>query len=144
MSNPRPLSKTKQPALAVHDLAVPSSASPATVFATTNGIGGYDLRSPIDQAFSFDYDSSGKLDHIVLTRPGRGAAFIVKRRGGLFEPVYAQGDGGGGIGGYDLKSTDDQAFAFDYESSGKLDHIALMRPGKGVFYIVDPLPAPTP
>jgi hypothetical protein len=34
------------------------------------GIGGYDLKSPADRAFAFDYDSSGKLDHLALYRPG--------------------------------------------------------------------------
>lgn len=55
---------------------------------------------------------------------------------GQFAPVYAQGDPGGGIGGYDLKSAADQAFAFDYDSSGKLDHLALYRPGTGTIWIL--------
>jgi len=36
------------------------------------GIGGYDLASPADQIVPFDYDSSGKLDHLLLYRPGSG------------------------------------------------------------------------
>jgi hypothetical protein len=101
-----------------------------------NGIGGYDLKSPTDRAFAFDYDSSGKLDHIVLYRPGTGTMWILKNSGGAFSPVYAQGDPGNGIGGYDLKSAADRAFAFDYDGSGKLDHIALYRPGTGTFWIL--------
>jgi len=100
------------------------------------GIGGYDLHSIDDKAFAYDYDSSGKLDHIVLTRPGRGAAFVVKRRGATFEAVYAQGDGGGGIGGYDLRSARDRGFAFDYTSSGKLDHMVFTRPVQGAAFII--------
>jgi hypothetical protein len=56
--------------------------------------------------------------------------------GGQFSPVYAQGDPGNGIGGYDLKSTADQAFAFDYDSSGRLDHLVLYRPGTGTMWIL--------
>jgi hypothetical protein len=52
---------------------------------------------------------------------------ILKNANGTFNPVYE----GSGIGGYDLKSWHDQAFAFDYEHSGKLDHIVLYRPGQG-------------
>jgi hypothetical protein len=102
-----------------------------------NGIGGYNLRSANDRAFAFDYDGTRKLDHIILYRPGRGAVFIVKKNpDGNFSPVYSQGDPGSGIGGYDLRSEHDRAFAFDYNSSGNLDHIVLYRPGKGAIFIV--------
>ncbi len=53
-----------------------------------------------------------------------------------FTPVYAQGDPGNGIAGYDLKSVADRAFAFDYDGSGKLDHLALYRPGTGTIWIL--------
>ncbi len=101
-----------------------------------NGIGGYDLKSSADQAFAFDYDHSGKQDHIALFRPGTGTMWILKNSGGVFSAVYHQGDPGNGIGGYDLKSKADQAFAFDYGHSGKLDHIALYRPGTGTIWIL--------
>ncbi|MCL6752754.1 hypothetical protein KBT16_17960, partial [Nostoc sp. CCCryo 231-06] len=39
---------------------------------------------------------------------------IVQSQGVKFYAVYAQGDPGNGIGGYDLKSSADRAFAFDY------------------------------
>jgi hypothetical protein len=100
------------------------------------GIGGYDLRSESDQAFAFDYDHSGKLDHIALYRPGTGTIWILRNSGGAFTPVYAQGDPGAGIGGYDLRSAADRAFAFDYDHSGKLDYLALYRPGTGTMWIL--------
>jgi hypothetical protein len=100
------------------------------------GIGGYDLKSTADRAFAFDYDSSGKQDHIVLYRPGTGTIWILRNRGGQFSPVYVQGDPGSGIGGYDLKSPADLAFAFDYDGSGKLDHLVLYRPGTGTIWIL--------
>ena len=52
-----------------------------------------------------------------------------------FSAVYAQGDPGNGIGGFDLKSALYRAFAYDYDGSGKLDHIALYRPGTGTMWI---------
>jgi len=106
------------------------------VYTSATGIGGYDLRSSADRAFAFDYDGSGKLDHLVFYRPGSGACFIMKNSAGQFSAVYAQGDQGSGIGGYDLRSSADQAFAFDYDGSGKLDHLVLYRPGTGIIYIL--------
>lgn len=98
------------------------------------GIGGYDLKSPADLAFAYDFDQSGKLDHIVLYRPGTGTIWILKNSNGFFNPVYRQAESG--IGGYDLKSTADRAFAFDYEHSGKQDHLVFYRPGTGVLWIL--------
>ena len=100
------------------------------------GIGGYNLKSTADHAFAFDYDHSGKLGHLVFYRPGTGSVWIVHNKDGNFEPVYHQGDPGRGIGGYDLKSTTDRAFAFDYDHSGKLDHLVFYRPGTGTMWIL--------
>jgi hypothetical protein len=102
------------------------------------GIGGWDLKSPEDRAFAFDYDQSGMMDHIVFYRPGRGAIAILKNNGGVFSPVYFQGDTGSaiGIGDYDLKSPADQAFAFDFFQSGELSTLVLFRPGRGACFIV--------
>jgi hypothetical protein len=98
------------------------------------GIGGYDLADPADQAFAFDYDSTGKLDHLALYRPSHGVFWIVKHAGGAFTAIY--GPGSVGIAGYDFASAADQAFAFDYDSTGKLDHLVLYRPGTGTIWIV--------
>lgn len=99
-----------------------------------SGIGGYDLRSPADRIFAYDYNSSGRMDHLCCYRPGTGTMWILRQANGVFTQVYAQGDPGQGIGGYDLKSPHDRAFAFDWNSSGKMDHIALYRPGTGTFW----------
>jgi len=101
-----------------------------------SGIGGFDLGDPADRGFAFDFTSSGKADHLVFYRPGTGGIFVLKNAGPNFQPVYAQGQGGAGIGGYNLLSTADQAFAFDFKSNGKLDHIVLYRPGQGAIFIV--------
>jgi len=99
-------------------------------------IGGFDLASEHDRAFAFDYEHSGMLDHICLYRPGSGAFWIAQNKGGVFKPVYAEGHNGKGIGGFDLRSIADRAFAFDYDHSGKQDHICLYRPGTGTFWIL--------
>ncbi|MBI3447190.1 MAG: hypothetical protein HY055_17935, partial [Magnetospirillum sp.] len=44
-----------------------------------NGIGGYDLKSPADRIFAFDYDHSGKTDCLSLYRPGTGTIWILKK-----------------------------------------------------------------
>lgn len=113
-----------------------SGANYSPVSRQTEGVGGYDLRSPLDHITTFDYDHNGKLDHLLLYRPGRGAIFIVKNKNNTFSSVYAQIDGGSGIGGYDLQDPRDRIFAFDYNHSGKLDHLALYRPGTGTIWIL--------
>ena len=94
------------------------------------GIGGYDLLSVDDHAFAFDYNHSGKLDHLVFYRPGGRILWILKHEE-RWTPVYRSREPGKGIGRYDLNSKADRAFAFDYTHSGKLDHIVLHRPGSG-------------
>lgn len=101
-----------------------------------SGIGRYDLRSPRDRLFAFDYDHSGKLDHLVCYRPGTGTVWILQNVHGMFSPVYQQGDPGAGIGKYDLLMSGDRAFAFDYDHSGKLDHLVFYRPGTGTMWIL--------
>ena len=100
------------------------------------GIGSYDLMSPADQVFAFDYDHSGRLDHLALYRPGTGTIHILRNEGGVFSPVYAEGEPGKGIGSFDLKSPADRVFAFDYDHSGRLDHLVLYRPGSGAVHIL--------
>ncbi|NSL87029.1 hypothetical protein ECE50_009320 [Chitinophaga sp. Mgbs1] len=105
------------------------------VFASNNqGVGGYDLRSTLDQIFPFDYTGSGKADHLVLYRPGSGILNIVKNTNGSFTQVFASNFQG--VGGYDLRVEDDKVFAYDYTGSGKADHLVLYRPGYGTFNIV--------
>jgi hypothetical protein len=96
------------------------------------GIGGYDFKNPADRAFAFDYEHSGMRDHIAIYRPGQGVFVILKNANGVFSKVYD----GNGIGGYDFKNPADRAFAFDFDHSGKCDHLAVYRPGEGVFVIL--------
>jgi hypothetical protein len=77
----------------------------------------------------------GKWNLIVIAN-GVASAPVTIDSHSPFTAVYAQGDPGNGIGGYDLKSAADRAFAFDYDGSGKMDHLALYRPGTGTIWIL--------
>ena len=96
------------------------------------GIGGYDLGSAADQIIAFDYDGSGKEDHLLLYRPGTGVISILKNNGGVFSPVLT----GGGIGGFNLLTQADRIISFDYDGSGKKDHLVVYRPGNGIIWIL--------
>ncbi|KAI9806500.1 MAG: Translation initiation factor 3 subunit b [Piccolia ochrophora] len=108
-------------------LSAPPAASSAPIF---------NLESPSDLSFAFDYDHSGKLDHLVFYRPGTGTFVIQSNNKGVLTTVYPKEDVAKGIGGYDLLSPADRAYAFDFDHSGKLDHILLYRPGTGKISIV--------
>jgi hypothetical protein len=105
------------------------------VFESTTGIGGYNLMSTADRIVAFDYDHSRKPDHLVLYQPGSRIVWIVKHgAGNAFAALYHTNTDG--IGGYDLGSTADRIVAFDYDYSGKLDHLVLYRPGSRIVWIV--------
>jgi hypothetical protein len=61
---------------------------------------------------------------ITKSLPPTGAASEAPSFG--FEPVYQEGDPGNGIGYFDLRSSADQAFAFDYGHSGKTGHLVYI------------------
>jgi len=98
------------------------------------GISGYDLNSLHDRIIAFDYDSSGKLDHLLLYRPGNKIIWIVKKNpDGTFIPVMQSS---AGISDFDLNSVNDRIIAYDYDSSGKLDHLLIYRPGDRKIWII--------
>lgn len=104
------------------------------VFTSSEGIGGFDVRSPADKIIAFDYDGTGKYDHLVLYRPGTGIVYIVQNTSGTFSAEFKST---GGIGGYDLKSSNDEIIAFDYYSVGIGDYLLAYRPGSGVAYVLE-------
>jgi hypothetical protein len=100
----------------------------------TVGIGGYDLNSSLDEVVPFDYDHSGKLDHLVLYRPGSRIVFVVKHNADdTYTPVFKSTTG---VGGWDLASSADRVIAFDLTHSGKLDHLLLYRPGASKYKVL--------
>lgn len=98
------------------------------------GLAGFDLKSPSDRVLALDYNGDGKQD-LLLYRPGKGAAYVARSNGdGSFTPVYAQGDPGTGLAGFDLKSPNDRVLVLDYDGDKKQD-LLLYRPGKGAVWI---------
>ena len=119
----------------VHIIKHGTGNSFQSIVKSTTGIGGYNLRSTHDRIFAFDHDHSGRPDHLVLYRPGDRTAWVLKHGAGTaFMAVYTSG--GNGIGGYDLADTGDQMLAYDYDYSGKLDHLVAYRPGTGIIRII--------
>ncbi|KAJ4373578.1 hypothetical protein N0V86_007720 [Didymella sp. IMI 355093] len=100
-----------------------------------DGLGPFDLQKKEARMFSFDYDHSGKQDHLACYEPGHGTFMILKHDGSKpeFTEVYRSNDG---IGGYNMRPLGTRCFAFDYNSSGKCDHIVLYEPGSGTIWIV--------
>lgn len=101
-----------------------------------NGIGSFDLLSGLDRGFAFDFNSSGKNDHLFFYRPSSGAFSIIKKNGNDFVSVVHENDPGRGLGSFDILSDKDRAFPFDYSNNGKLDHIVFYRPGSGAISII--------
>ena len=103
------------------------------VFRSENGIGGYDLKSPNQRIFAFDYTGEKRLDHLMVYHPGAGTFAIFKNSEGTFSSVCA----GTGFGpDFDLTSPYDRIFAFDYEHSGNLDHLVAYSPCAATYVIV--------
>ena len=102
------------------------------------GVGGYDLADPRDVAFAYDWGHTGRRDHVVLYRPGAGTLGVMARDRKTdhgWKCVF--GEGGGGVGGYDLLSDDDKVFAFDYEAAGRADCLVAYRAnGTGTIWIL--------
>ena len=107
---------------------------------SSDSIGEFNLTAhQIVRGFAFDFDSSGKLDHLVFYCPGEQIVYIFKSNGdGTFTQRYPTQANpvGTGIGGYNLASSSDQGFAFDYEGTGKLDYLVFFRPTHGAISII--------
>ena len=104
-----------------------------TVFSSTQGIGGYDLKSPADRIIAFDYSGKGYKDHLVCYRPGTGIVQILANSNGVFTPVY---QGISGIGSFDMRSTADRLLAYDFNGNGLSNYLVAYRPGTGVVHIL--------
>ncbi|MGH1564690.1 hypothetical protein [Mumia sp. DW29H23] len=112
------------------------------VYSETDGVAGFDLSSSADRVIAYDLESAGKLDHLVLYRPGKGAVYVVRRDSATgdarlkFTALYQQPQGGSGIGGFDLTSSRDRIIAFDATGSGSCDHLLCYRPGTGIAFVL--------
>jgi hypothetical protein len=110
----------------------------STVVQGTQGIGGFDLANTNDQVMSFDYEGTGKMDYLVLYRPGgvsggNRAFWLVKHNAGTaFNAVYATQSG---LPSFDLSQPQDRMFAIDYSVNGLYNFLFCYRPGIGLISI---------
>ncbi|MFI2364595.1 S1 family peptidase [Promicromonospora sp. NPDC019610] len=107
---------------------------------TTNGLGGFDFMGAGDQAVAFDFEHSGKQDHLLMYRPGSNTVIVAKLdRGDGIDPdddVYRQVyRSTTGIGGYQLTAAD-QIVALDFDHDGQQDELVIYRPGTAGTYTV--------
>jgi hypothetical protein len=93
-----------------------------------SGVAGFDLSNAADKAIAYDFDHSGRADHVLLYRPGGRLVVIAERRA---DGTYAEVHRGTGIGDWPLTSAVDKIVAFDLEGDGKLDDLLVYRPGVG-------------
>jgi hypothetical protein len=103
------------------------------------GAGNVDLTNPGDRVIAFDFLGNGKLDHLLCYRPNTGdgnpglVSILQKNSDDTFQAVFTSDEG---IGKYDLANPIDNIVAFDYLSSGKLDHLVCYRSHQGICWIL--------
>jgi hypothetical protein len=86
-----------------------------------------------DTIFSaYDYNGSGKLDHILVYGPGTGSIWISKGLGSSTTPVFTSTTG---IGSFGLNDDRDRIVSFDLASTGVASTLVCYRPEGGSFAI---------
>jgi hypothetical protein len=91
---------------------------PAVMYASSWGIGGFDLMNSADRVEPIDFDGDGFRD-LLLYRPGHGVAYVARSRGGAdFPNVFASHNG---IGGFSLLDPADTLLPFHYNHGGQQD-----------------------
>lgn len=111
-----------------HSVAEPDGSGQQT------GIGGFDFHRAGDQAVAFDFERSGKQDHLLMYRPGSNIVIISRWDAGdprdpaddRYVEVFRSTQG---IGGAALTGTADRIVPFDYDHDGFMDDLAVYRPG---------------
>jgi len=107
----------------------------AQVFTTTSGFPDFSLSNTADRLIAFDGDHSGKRDHLVLYRPGANRVTVLKHQtDGSFSAVL---NSSSGIAGLSVTEASDRLVAFDYDQSGKEDHLVAYRPGWSLVAVVE-------
>lgn len=100
----------------------------------------YDLSSSADRIIPYDYFSNGQTTNLVCYRPGAGICWMFTQW-----PLIGHTNIGGygnisyqsfnGLSNYDLVNGNDKIFAYDFNGTGKIDHLVCYRPGSGIFWI---------
>ncbi len=98
-----------------------------SLFQTEKGWQGWDLASQYDTAIPVDFASSGKQDYIIIYRPASPSGLGIFHKVG--REIVQQNQLNGVIGKFNLQ-TWYNAFAFDFESTGKLDHLVFNQKSK--------------
>ena len=106
------------------------------VFTGADGIGGYKPTVSTEHVFSFDGSSTGCRDHLFCYTSGSGRCWLIRHyEDGSFAPIYWNNSAG--IAGFDFSQYVDRAIAYDYNHTGKMDHVLCWRPGYGAVYILE-------
>ena len=93
------------------------------IFDSSKGIGAFDFSNPYDYAIAYDWDKTHKQDHILCYRPAGGKLCIFSHdRQGKFTAVF---QGPGLNGEWHLDNNWWRIFAFDFEQTGKMDHLCV-------------------
>lgn len=104
----------------------------SVVFASSNGIAGYNLDASTDKVITLDYNNDG-YDDLLCYRPGSKAAWLLKSNGnGTFTVIFSNGNG---IAGYNLDQTSDQIISLDYNGDG-YDDLLCYRPGSKAAWLL--------
>jgi uncharacterized protein YjbI with pentapeptide repeats len=104
------------------------------------GLGAYNLADPADQVIAFDYGGTGRLDHLVCYRPGKGLFAILAKttdagNNVTFTKVF---DSATGVAGdCNLSDPADRIIAYDFLGTGHLDHLVCYRPGTGLLWVLE-------
>ncbi len=108
----------------VYVMRANTDATFTTVYASTDGIGGFDLWDSRDIAVAFDYDRDFK-DDLLLYRQGTGVVYIARSNGdGSYSTAYASSSG---LGDFPMTGLNDQVVVFDYDGDTR-DDLFLYRP----------------
>lgn len=103
------------------------------VYASLNGLGGYNFANTSDRAIILDYNGDSK-DDIMCYRPGSKFVWILKSNGdGTFTKIYSNNTSG--IGGYNFSNDIDRAISLDYNGDGK-DDLMCYRAGSKFVWIL--------
>jgi hypothetical protein len=99
---------------------------PINFYFQSDGIADCSVMDPGTLGFAFDFDSSGKRDHLVFYHPkqdstNQKAIYIIKSNG---DETFTDRYSGDSIGEFNLTAHPIvRGFAFDFDSSGKRDHL---------------------
>ena len=100
------------------------------VYASSNGIGGYDFSKTCDLIIPLDLNGD-KYSDLLCYRPGSKIVYLLKSNGNTTFANVMQSTNG--ISGYNLDDINDKIISLDYNND-KLSDLILYRPGKGIAF----------